>query len=313
MDIRAFLDKASKGRWVPAYKILRNATIFPVIVSALCDQPCRKCCQRTLLGDEAVALRDLEVACLRYADRQEPESYVIPPKDKHVVVIGAGLAGLSAALSLGQKRFRVTVFEKEDGWGGKLRSHPRFAEFDVDISLQFSAVDVEFRFGREIKTLDELPDADVIYVATGAGGDSFGLLDGWDSTLQTTLDPRVFMGGELCGATPMEAIAQGPEVSKTIEAFLQTGRPARRPATTTKPNASVMSRTTARFQPLLLRPLIPTATRRMRRERRPRVAFDAIATPVSPPARCSSDSERIRAESQRRCMRTWEPTPLYPP
>jgi NADPH-dependent glutamate synthase beta subunit-like oxidoreductase len=63
LDIRSFLDKAGKGRWAAAYKELRNAVVFPGIVSALCPQPCRDHCQRTtVLGDEALALRDLETA-----------------------------------------------------------------------------------------------------------------------------------------------------------------------------------------------------------------------------------------------------------
>ncbi len=57
LDIRGFLDKAGRKRWIPAYKALRDAVVFPVIVAALCDQPCRERCQRTALGDEAIALR----------------------------------------------------------------------------------------------------------------------------------------------------------------------------------------------------------------------------------------------------------------
>lgn len=210
-----------------AYRTLRNATVFPAIVSVLCDQPCRTRCQRTLLGDEAIALRDLEAACVRYAKNRKAESYAIPPKNKHIAVIGAGVGGLSCALNLAQKKFQVTVYEKNDGWGGSLRAHPRFAEFDTDIALQFAAVQVEFRFGTEVGDLTELAGFDAIYIATGSGGDSFGLLPGWESELLTTSDPRAYMGGELCGATLMESIAQGVEVSKTIEVFLQTGKAAR--------------------------------------------------------------------------------------
>ena len=150
LDIRSFLEKVGNGKWASAYKALRNATVFPSIVSALCDQPCRAHCQRTLLGDEAIALRDLEAACLRYTKNRKPESYAIPPKDKRIAVIGAGIAGLSCALNLAQKKFPVTVFEKESGWGGALRRHPRFAEFDADIALQFSAVKVAFRYDRKM-------------------------------------------------------------------------------------------------------------------------------------------------------------------
>ena len=227
LDVRSYLDKVGKGRWVAAYKVLRNATVFPGIVSALCDQPCRAHCQRTLLGDEAIAMRDLEAACLRYANSRKAESYVIPPKNQRVAVVGAGTAGLSLALNLAQKKFPVTVFEKNDGWGGALRSDPRFAEFDADIALQFSAVAVEFRYGSEVGTLDELAAFDAIYVATGAGGESFGLLESWAEDTFTTSAPKVFMGGALCGATLMEGIAQGTEASKIMEGFLQTGKASR--------------------------------------------------------------------------------------
>ncbi|MCE5252996.1 MAG: FAD-dependent oxidoreductase [Actinomycetia bacterium] len=229
LDVRSFLDKAGKGRWAAAYKVLRDATVFPAIVAALCDQPCREHCQRPLLGDEPIAVRDVEGAVLRYAKDRRPQSYAIPPKDRRIAVVGAGPAGLSTALNLAQKRFRVAVFEKRDAWGGALRPHPRFAEFDADIALQFSAVEVGFRFGAEVRDLDELVDFDAVYVATGAGGGSFGLLESWDRGLLTTSMPKVFMGGELCGVTLMEGIAQGIEASKIIEVFLQTGRATRPP------------------------------------------------------------------------------------
>ncbi|NLO97631.1 MAG: FAD-dependent oxidoreductase, partial [Peptococcaceae bacterium] len=162
LDIRSFLEKMSKGRWVAAYKMLRDAVVFPTAVSVLCDEPCRKHCQRNLLGDEALAMLDLEAACIKFAQNTKPEVFAIPPKSKRVAVIGAGVAGLSCALNLAQKKYPVTVFEKESGWGGhlpsgeRLSSHPRFADIDRDFALQFSAVDVEFRYGVEIKALEEL-------------------------------------------------------------------------------------------------------------------------------------------------------------
>ena len=230
LDIRSFLEKVSRGRWVPAYKVLRNAVIFPGIVSVLCDEPCREHCQRTLLGDEALAMLDLEAACIKYAKNTKPEFFAIPPKSERVAVIGAGVSGLACALNLAQKKYSVTVFEKESGWGGKLpngerlSSHPRFADFDQDIALQFSAVDVEFRYGTEIKSLTELADFDAIYIATGKGGDSFGLLASWDAEMFTTSEPKVFMGGTLCGVSKMEGIAHSVQASKIMEAFLQTGK-----------------------------------------------------------------------------------------
>ncbi|MBN1319279.1 MAG: NAD(P)-binding protein [Thermoleophilia bacterium] len=227
LDIRAFLGRAAKGRWAAAYKDLRHALVFPAIVAALCPQPCRERCQRTLLGDEAIALRDVEAACLRYAGEQRPDAYPLPPKDKRVAVVGAGLAGLSAAVDLARKKYPVTVFEKAEGWGGSLRSHDRFSEFEADITLQFSVVDVDFRYQTPVKSLQQLQDFDAVYVATGSGGDDFGLLESWDGDLLTTSAPGVFLGGELTGAGLMQAVAQGLQASKIIEVFLQTGRASR--------------------------------------------------------------------------------------
>ena len=169
LDVRSFLEKVGKGRWAPAYKALRNTVVFPGIVSALCDQPCRDHCQRTVLGDEPIAMRDLEAACLRYVNDRKAETYVIPPKSQRVAVVGAGTAGLSTALNLAQKRFPVTVFEKTEGWGGVLRDDPRFAEFDADLALQFSTVTVEFLWNTPVTSLDELAGFEAVYVATGSG------------------------------------------------------------------------------------------------------------------------------------------------
>jgi Fe-S oxidoreductase len=227
LDVRSFMDKAQRGRWLPAYKTLRNATVFPAIVSTLCPQPCRNHCQRTTVGDEALAIRDLEAAAVRLTKNRKPDSFVIPPKAEKVAVIGAGAAGLSCALSLAQKRYQVTVFEKDTGWGGALRSHPDFEKFDEDIALQFSVVEADFRFNTDVTSLDMLDDYNVIYIATGENGSDFGLKDSWEPELQTTANPRVFMGGGVVGSPLMEAIAQGPEVSKAIEHFLATGKAAK--------------------------------------------------------------------------------------
>ncbi len=227
LDIRSFMTKVEKGRWLPSYKMLRDALVFPVIVSKLCPQPCRDNCQRTSVGDEPLALSDLEAACIKYTKSRKPEVFTIPPKAQRIAVIGAGPAGLSCALNLAQKKYKVTVFEKKTGWGGMLRTNPDFPAFDEDIALQFSVVDTEFQFNTEIKSLGEIESFDAVYVATGENGETFGLFESWDPQLLTTSVPKVFMGGGICGTPLMEAIAQGPKVSRLMETFFQTGKAAK--------------------------------------------------------------------------------------
>ncbi len=225
-DLRAFLKKAARGRWDAAYKELRVAVPFPSVTAALCPAPCEGACQCALTpGGEAVSVRALESAALRFASRREAVSYAIPPRPERLAVVGAGPAGLCCALMLAQKKYQVTVWEREPGWGGALRSHPRFADFDADFRLQFSAVTVEFRFGAAVASREELRDFDAVFIATGRGGEDFGLLPGWNGELGSTAEPRLFLGGELAGLPLMEGMARAARAASSIEAFLQTGSP----------------------------------------------------------------------------------------
>ena len=213
LDIRGFAEKCAGGRWNAAWKALRTATVFPAIVSALCPAPCREHCQRKELGG-AIDVSGLEAAALRFAKNKKADSFNIPPKTQKVAVVGAGPAGLSAALQLALKKYLVTVFERGPAWGGSLREHPRFAEFEEDLKLQFSAVKpgfLEFVYGREILSPDELRDFDAVYIATGKGGAC------WE-------EERFYPGGELTGRSLIEAIAMGPQAAKAIEAHIMTGR-----------------------------------------------------------------------------------------
>ena len=227
LDIRSFMEKVEKGRWLPSYKMLRNAVVFPTVVSRLCPQPCQNNCQRASIGDEPIAVRDLEAACVKYTRSRSPENFTIPPKAQRVAVIGAGPSGLSCALNLAQKKYSVTVFEKDAGWGGSLRTNPEFEAFDEDFALQFSAVGADFKFNTEIKSLDDVQDYDAVYIATGENSEAFGLRDSWDPVHLTTAKPSVYMGGGLVGAPLMQAIAQGPVASREMETFFQTGKNAK--------------------------------------------------------------------------------------
>lgn len=224
MDVRSFLDKVSRQKWNSAYKAYRNAVVFPVIVSSICPQPCREKCQRPKLGDESLAMRDIEAACVLYSKNKKADFYAIPPKDKRVAVVGAGVAGLACAFDLSNKKYSVTVFDKNPGWGGHLRKHTLFDSFDEDIRSQFDTVNTEFRFDTEITSLDQLDEYDAVYIATGTGGSDFGLASGWDSVLETTKINGVFMGGEVCGRSETESIAISMRTARIIEGYVQTGR-----------------------------------------------------------------------------------------
>jgi len=86
---------------------------------------------------------------------------------KHAIVIGAGFAGLSAATSLAQRGYRVTVLEKNEGPGGRARVfRAQGFTFDMgpswywmpDIFEQYFA-----RFGKKVSDYYELVRLDPSY------------------------------------------------------------------------------------------------------------------------------------------------------
>ena len=46
-------------------------------------------------------------------------SFILNDKQKHIVVVGAGPGGLTAAMLLGARGFRVTLVEKDSALGGR--------------------------------------------------------------------------------------------------------------------------------------------------------------------------------------------------
>ena len=225
LEIRAILKKMARGRWPAAYRDLSQALLFPAVVGALCPQPCRERCQRVTRGDEPLAMAALERACAAFNAAAPAEGFQIPPKSQRVAVVGAGPAGLACALVLARKKYGVTVFDSAPGWGGHLRDHPEFPLFEADFRKQFAAQSVDFRFAAAAEAA-ELEGFDAVYVATGDGGEDFGLRAGWDPADFTTEKPGWFLGGGVCGMPLMESIAAAQQLSQLIEAYLMTGRAA---------------------------------------------------------------------------------------
>ncbi|MBR3397412.1 MAG: NAD(P)-binding protein [Lachnospiraceae bacterium] len=235
LDIKAFLKKASKGRISAAAKELSTALPFPVLISELCPAPCEENCQRmTVLGEETIAVNLLERSCLAgQEEKKERKSFTLEPLENKAAVVGAGPAGLACALHLSRKRFQVTVFEREASWGGSIASHERFADFEKEFIRKFEIKDpsdglfegynIQFRFGEEITSLEQLAGFDMAFIATGTEGNEFGLLEGLDRELGVTKTPGIFLGGERAGLSKIEGLARALDYAKAMESWLQVG------------------------------------------------------------------------------------------
>ncbi|MCR5388897.1 MAG: NAD(P)-binding protein [Lachnospiraceae bacterium] len=224
LNIRSFLKKAAKGRWPGAYKELRNAVVFPEIVRDFCDNRCMERCQRKLLGDEPVDVAGLEAAVIKHAGEQQPEFYSIPDKNINVAVIGAGVAGLSLALSMAQKKYAVTVFDEREGWGGVLRDSASFEKYDADIKSAFSLEKLDFRFNTKVTDLTAIGDCAALYIATGENGEDFGLKETLNKEDFTVNHKNTFMAGGIIGMNVIESIAVSKDISRMMEGIIQTGK-----------------------------------------------------------------------------------------
>lgn len=223
IDVRSFLKKAARGRWDSCYKDLMSAVSFPSVACRLCGKECERYCQRSTLGDAPVQLKEIELACIAHSKKHVPEVFSAIPKEQTVAVIGAGPSGLAAAFQLAQKQYPVTVFEKGSSIGGCLREHPDFSIFYGDMAEKLQAAGVTVTLNKEISDLSLLSDFSAIVIATGKGGNGFGLAEGRSPGHMMTSVPGTFACGELCGADACGALAEGNALASCVEAYLISG------------------------------------------------------------------------------------------
>lgn len=110
----------AQGRYGDALEVHRERNPFALTCGRICPAFCESKCRRGDI-DEPVAIRMVK----RFMGGHEMEKPWTPkkiegPKTKKVAVVGAGPAGLTAALRLAQQGYPVTVFEKLPVAGGMM-------------------------------------------------------------------------------------------------------------------------------------------------------------------------------------------------
>lgn len=122
------------------------------------------------------AFENKHVSCLLNPRAgRETELTLLPTRrTKHVAVVGAGPAGLSAALNLAQRGHTVTLFEARDEIGGqfsiarKIPGKEEFAETIRYYRRQLELAGVEVRLGTRVDATTLIDaDYDEVVIATG--------------------------------------------------------------------------------------------------------------------------------------------------
>mgnify|MGYP000876575306 FL=1 len=120
-DIQGWLFHAESGDYESAWRHLTKDNPFPAIMGRVCYHTCESACNRAQL-DEAVGINSVE----RFlGDEALKRGWQLTPpateSGKHVLVVGAGPSGMSAAYHLRRFGHQVTVYEAGPLLGGMMR------------------------------------------------------------------------------------------------------------------------------------------------------------------------------------------------
>ena len=205
-DLRSFMEKMQLGRFDAAFRLYRNAVVFPDIVWRICPAPCGKLCARSG-RDAPLSFNLLERACLDYARATDPIVFNLPRKAQRIAIIGAGLSGLTCAMKFAPKKYDVTIYEKSDAIGGGLSRYIPEEIFLAEFQKQLGGENYTLLLNTPAEDISLL-DFDAVYVSSGAEAAGEG--------------DHIFRCPPDIG--PLEMILDGINSLYEIEWYMKTGR-----------------------------------------------------------------------------------------
>ena len=178
VDVPSYVALISEGKYAEALDVQRQRNPFALVCGRVCPAFCERKCRRGEL-DQPIAIRQLK----RFMADHELDNPWTPArteerKSEKVAVIGAGPAGLTAALRLAQWGYNVTVYEAAPVAGGWMALGipeyrlPRDVLNEEIESIKRAGVEIVLNtaLGRDF-TLDELTSSmgyDAVVLAIGA-------------------------------------------------------------------------------------------------------------------------------------------------
>ncbi len=124
VNAQGYVALIAERKFKEAYDLVRERLPFPGICGRVCHHPCETECNRKEF-EGAVAIRTLKRFIADRAMAESSQESAKPDKpeerEERVAIVGAGPAGLTCALDLRNKGYKVTVFEAADKPGGMMR------------------------------------------------------------------------------------------------------------------------------------------------------------------------------------------------
>ncbi|UCG69625.1 MAG: (2Fe-2S)-binding protein [Thermoplasmata archaeon] len=222
VDVPRFLHLLADKNYADAQKVIREALPLPGTIGTLCEHPCEEDCRRGKVN-EPIAIADLHV----FSGFQDDDSWKSKLNNnkngKKIAVVGSGLAGLSGAYFLRLKGYDITVFEKEDEPGGRLRTSESSSEL-TKACLKRELDDL-MNLGIEIQISSNIEDPkqllekgyDAVLLAIGPSP---------SPNMEPSEADKIFSAGDMTSTTNLgipEKVAEGRNAAATIDQSLVGG------------------------------------------------------------------------------------------
>jgi NADPH-dependent glutamate synthase beta subunit-like oxidoreductase len=173
-DIQGWLYHAEAGDYYEAWKSLVENNPLPAIMGRACYHPCESSCNRAQL-DKPVSIHAVERFLGDEAIRQGWQFDLVSPTGRHVLVVGSGPSGLSAAYHLARLGHKVTIYEAGPAAGGMMRfgiPNYRLPREILNAEIaRITAMGVSIQLNTRVDDLTKVLDTekfDAIFMAVGA-------------------------------------------------------------------------------------------------------------------------------------------------
>ncbi|HDR00109.1 MAG TPA: FAD-dependent oxidoreductase, partial [candidate division WOR-3 bacterium] len=166
VNAQGYVALIAQRKFKEAYELVRERLPFPGVCGRVCHHPCETDCNRKEY-ESPVSIRALKRFVADYARKGTEEtagtaveSNAAEERQEKVAVVGAGPAGLTCALDLRAKGYRVTVFEAAEKPGGMMRTGIPDYRLPSEVLNQeiadILATGVELRTGAPVRNRREL-------------------------------------------------------------------------------------------------------------------------------------------------------------
>ncbi len=254
-NVQGWLYAAEEGDYEAAWRALVADNPMPAVMGRACFRPCETACNRAKL-DQAVGINAVERFIGDFAiEKGLGFDRPATATGKHVLVVGAGPAGLSAAYHLRRLGHAVTIYEAAELPGGMMRygipayrlprdildaEVGRVVDLGIDLQLGHPVEDLA-------ATLEEAKAAgrpfDAVFLGVGAqtakrayipAGDSARVLDALSLLRSVTEGERPLLGRRVAvyggGDTAMDAARTAKRLGATEAVIVYRRNRERMPA-----------------------------------------------------------------------------------